>query len=58
MNRQQSRSFPEKVHNKLRFLGRYEDERDAALAYDDAARAAFGEFALCNFPLREIAHLP
>jgi hypothetical protein len=41
------------VHNTSKFLGRFHDERDAALAYDVAARAAFGEFALCNFPLQE-----
>jgi hypothetical protein len=44
--------------NASKFLGRFYDERDAALAYDAAARAAFGEFAFCDFPLQEIAHLP
>jgi hypothetical protein len=38
------------IHNKSKFLGRFHDERDAALAYDVAARA-FGEFANCDFPL-------
>jgi len=46
------------VRGRLTFLGRYGDERDAAIAYDDAARSAFGEFALVNFDLQEIAHLP
>jgi len=41
------------VHNTSRFLGRFHDERDAALAYDTAARASFGEFANTNFPLHE-----
>ncbi len=41
------------VHNTSKYVGRFHDERDAALAYDAAARAAFGEFAFCNFPLQE-----
>jgi AP2 domain len=34
-----------KVH-----IGLYTDEIEAALAYDEAARHHFGEFACCNFP--------
>jgi hypothetical protein len=41
------------IHNTSKFLGRFHDERDAALAYDAAARGAFGVFANCNFPLQE-----
>ena len=40
------------IRRTLKFLGRFHDERDAAIAYDSAARAAFGEFANCNFHLR------
>lgn len=38
------------VNRQASSLGRYEREEDAALAYDIAAREAFGEYALTNFP--------
>ena len=38
------------VQGRRRFLGYFADERDAALAYDAAAYAAWGEFACPNFP--------
>jgi hypothetical protein len=38
------------VDKHQRNLGRYDSETDAALVYDAAAREAFGEFALLNFP--------
>jgi hypothetical protein len=35
-----------------RNLGRYDDEADAARAYDAAALAAWGDFAWLNFPVQ------
>jgi phage terminase large subunit GpA-like protein len=37
-----------KVDGRVRFLGRFADERDAAAAYNRAALAGFGEFAYLN----------
>lgn len=38
------------VNGKRIRLGRFAHPEDAARAYDRAAREAFGEFAVCNFP--------
>jgi hypothetical protein len=38
------------MNGKLRHLGYYEDEEDAARAYDRAAREAWGPNAVVNFP--------
>jgi len=39
-----------KLDGKRVFLGHYFSEEDAARAYDNAARANFGDYACLNFP--------
>lgn len=39
-----------RVGGKTKGLGRYDQEIDAARAYDEVAFAAWGEFAFLNFP--------
>jgi HNH endonuclease len=44
-----------RVDGKKSYLGFYADEAAAAVAYDDAARKFYGEFACLNFPDRRVA---
>lgn len=39
-----------RINGRLIYLGCFTSEEDAAIAYDLAAREAFGEFAYVNFP--------
>ena len=45
-----------KVNGKQKHLGSYSSEADAALAYDEAAKAACGDLAQLNFPEQERSH--
>lgn len=42
-----------KIHGRSTYLGSFQREEDAAIAYDQAARDRFGEFARLNFPYQK-----
>lgn len=50
-NRQRWQVF-QCAYGKRRYLGYFENEAEAAIAYDEAAYESFGDFALLNFPER------
>lgn len=46
-----------KKHYKLYLVGSFQDEQEAAFAYDKAAKEMFGDFAYFNFPEQKAINL-
>jgi hypothetical protein len=42
------------INGRMKYLGKFKDEEEAARAYDRAAREHYGEFARPNFPEAEV----